>query len=71
MLVPFFVQMVCQTEDYCNLTLETAATMFPENKHKMPFSAVNAQMTLRANLGDDTAFRIEISGEASRIVPPI
>lgn len=57
-LVPFTIKAVHQTEDSCNLTLETCATMPPEHNWKPELSAINSKMTLRANAGDDTSFTL-------------
>lgn len=57
-LVPFKVKAVHQTEDACNLDLETCATMPPEHKWQPGLSAINSRMTLRANRGDDTSFAV-------------
>lgn len=57
-VVPFRVKSVQQTEEYCNLELETCATMPPEHKFKTNLSAINTKMVLRANKGDDTSFAV-------------
>ncbi len=57
-MVPFKVKAVHLTENYCNLDLETCATMPPEHTSKTHFSNINAQMVLRANKGDDTSFAV-------------
>ncbi len=57
-LVPFTVKAVHQTEDDCNLDLETCATMPPLHKYRTSLSAINTKMTLRANAGDDTTFSV-------------
>ncbi len=57
-MVPFKVKAMHLTENYCNLDLETCATMPPEHNSKTHFSNVNSRMVLRANKGDDTSFAV-------------
>lgn len=57
-LIPFTVKSVHQSEDACNLDLETCATMPPEHKWRPGLSAINSKMTLRANQGDDVSFAV-------------
>lgn len=54
-MVPFVVKEVHLTEDFCNLNLETVATMPPHHRTHSAIS-VNARMVLRANSGDDLDF---------------
>jgi hypothetical protein len=68
-LVPFYVLSIAQTEDFCNLSLETCATMPPKNEFKTSLSAINTKMTIRANEGDDTTFVVMHVGMESRVVP--
>jgi len=71
-LVPFHVKAVHATEDFCNVDLETCATMPPEHRHKTSLSAINTQMVLRANKGDDTTFSVLSRGSGgSQIVHPL
>lgn len=46
-LVPFKIKDVHQTEDYCNVNLETVATMGPEHKFHTSLSAINTKMMLK------------------------
>ncbi len=71
-VVPFRVKAVHFTENYCNLDLETCATMPPDNRSTTHFSNINTQMVLRANPGDDTSFRVLNAGNGEfRIIEPI
>jgi hypothetical protein len=70
-MVPCRVKAVHQMEDFCNLDLETCATMPPEHKYKTSVSAMNTQMVLRANKGDDTSFAVLNAGLGEfRIIAP-
>lgn len=66
-IVPFTVLQIIQTEDFCNLQLETCTTMPPEHKFKTALSAINAKQVLRANSGDDLSFRVQHNGAESKL----
>lgn len=69
-IVPFKVRSVQATEDYCNLELETIATMPPLHRHKSSLAAINTKMVVRANAGDDLGFEVLQAGESFKIVAP-
>lgn len=56
-LVPFTVFQTIGGEDYCNVALQTVATM-PPGTSKLGLT-LNALQTIRANDGDETAFVVE------------
>lgn len=64
-MVPFTVTQAMLTEEYCNLSLETVATMHPGTS-KTSMTA-NARQVLRANDGDDIAYQVVRDGEVTRI----
>lgn len=53
-LVPFKVTATQATEEFCNASLETIATMFPGTSKT--FLTANTKQVIRANDGDDTSF---------------
>ena len=66
-LVPFIVKDVFMTEDYCNVNLESVATMPPIHNSKANLGAINTRMVIRANPGDETDFKAIIDGGAVRL----
>ncbi len=66
-LVPFKIKEVYQTQDFCNVNLETVATMPPEHKFKTDLSAVNTKMLIRANRGDELDFEVIVNGTETRL----
>lgn len=55
-LVPFKVVATQATEEFCNVSLETIATMFPGTSKS--FLTANTKQVIRANEGDDTRFDV-------------
>jgi hypothetical protein len=57
-VIPFKVDQVSETEDWCNLCLTSLASMPPDHKSKITLGAVNTKQVIRANPGDHTGFKI-------------
>lgn len=65
-LVPFKVKETYATEEFCNVSLVTVASMFP-GALRTNFTA-NTQQVIRANTGDETSYEIvPEDGGAQRI----
>jgi len=57
-IIPCRVKSLFATPDYCNVNLESIASMPPDRKHRLEIGAINTQQVVRANEGDDTSFGI-------------
>jgi len=55
-LVPFIIKETYATEEFCNASLETVASMFPGD-HKTTLT-VNTKQVIRANKGDETDYNV-------------
>lgn len=66
-MVPFKVEQITSTKDYCNVHLKSVAGMPPENSSHCFISAINTQQVLRANEGDDLTFTTHVDGNATII----
>lgn len=55
-LVPFKITSVSANDEYCNVTLETEAVMFPSDR-KTTLTA-NTKQVIRNNDGDSTTFDV-------------
>lgn len=64
-LVPFTVTTTSATEEFCNVTLETVAVMFPGDRKTM--LTANTRQVIRANTGDDVSYEVttDESGKTS------
>lgn len=62
-LVPFKVVTTYATEEYCNVSLETVASMFPGTAKTS--LTVNTQQVIRANDGDDTSYTLLLETDGS------
>jgi len=60
-VVPCVVTAIHATVEFCNVSLESIATMPPAHTSKAGVTA-NTKQVLRANPGDDTAFEIVVDG---------
>ena len=69
-LIPFKITQVMTGEDYCNLSLESLATMAPEHKYPTTLSAINAKQVIRANEGDDVGFLVLLRADGGRELLP-
>ncbi|SRR5216684_4615995 len=69
-LIPFKVTQVMTGEDFCNLNLESIATMAPEHKYPTTLGAINAKQVIRANEGDDVSFLVLLRTDGGRELLP-
>lgn len=65
-IVPFTVTSVNASREYCNVGIESVATM-PGNDSKCQIGAINTRQMLRANPGDDTSFEVSQVGAATEL----
>ena len=65
-MIPCVVLMTHASPDFCNLDVESLATM-PGNDSKLRIAALNTRQVLRANEGDDLSFVVRQSGASSII----
>jgi hypothetical protein len=56
--------------DYCNVTIESLATMPPNHDSHVSIGAVNTTQVIRANKGDDTSFVVVVDGRADKLCDP-
>lgn len=61
-MIPGVITHIHAAEGFCNCTVETLAAMPPERRYKTSVSALNTQMVVRANDGDDTHVEQHFNG---------
>jgi len=67
-MVPMTVISLGNGEDYCNVGLQSMATMPPSHTSRFELHAVNTKQVFRANLHDEFGdFKVELDGEACRL----
>ena len=69
-MVPMVIKTISLGADYCNVEVETVATMPPEHRYKTSLAAMNTLMLLRNRDGDSLDYKVDGEGPA-RIVPAV
>lgn len=65
-MIPATITQTYEAFDYCNIVVETIATMPPNTSKTV--STLNTKQLLRANDGDDITYEVVVDGEQTKIV---
>lgn len=65
-MIPCKIKQIHASEDFCNVDLESIATM-PGNDMKSGFSAINTRQVLRANPEDSLSYTVTLAGAATKL----
>ncbi len=65
-LVPFKITQTYATEEFCNASLETIASMFSGTAKSS--LTVNTQQIIRANGGDETSFEVFVKDDGATAI---